>query len=67
MKNIVIEQMELTMDKDKAALRNARADRRPRAKWWFAKMRQVVDLALPAQPIISPRPEQTCLKLASTK
>jgi hypothetical protein len=66
MKNISVEQMELTMNKDRSALRNSRHNGRPRARWWFAKMRRVVDLALPAQPICSTRPEQTYLKLRQT-
>jgi hypothetical protein len=66
MKNITLEQMELTMNKDKSGLRSARADRRPRARWWFNRMRQVVDLGLPVQPLVSPRPEQTYLGLRQT-
>ena len=66
MKNITLEQMELIMNKDKSGLRSARADRRPRARWWFNRMRQVVDLALPVQPLVSRRPEQTYLGLRQT-
>lgn len=43
---------------------NIRQQRGARARWWFARMRQVVDLAIPAQPVVSPRPEQTYLRLA---
>lgn len=43
--------------------RNVRNDRRRRAQWWFAQMRRVVNLALPPQPMASPRPEQTYLRL----
>ena len=35
----------------------------PEARFEVPNERQVVDLALPAQPIVSPRPEQTYLKL----
>ena len=66
MKNITLEQMELTMNKDKSSLRNARIDRHRRARWWFNRMRQVVDLALPVQPVLCPRPEQSYLRLSQT-
>jgi len=66
MKNIVLEQMELTMNKDKAVIRNARTDRHPRAQWWFKRMRQVVDLGMPAQRAGLPRPEQRYLELRQT-
>ena len=47
--------------------RNVREDRLKRARWWFHQMRRVVDLALPAQPIASPRPEQTYLTLEDAR
>jgi hypothetical protein len=30
-----------------------------RARWWFARMREVVDQAVDWQPVSKPRPEQT--------
>ena len=58
------EQMELGMrNQIKNGLRNARYDRLKRARWWFAQMRRVVEVALPPQPMTSPRPEQTYLRL----
>lgn len=61
MKTIVIEQMELGMNGQGA--RGVRQERLSRARWWFGKMRQVVDLALPAQPLKA-RPEQIYFELA---
>ncbi|HTG44643.1 MAG TPA: hypothetical protein VK633_08940 [Verrucomicrobiae bacterium] len=64
MKNTAIEQMELGMRNQlRNGLRKARPDRMKRARWWFNRMRQVVDLALPAHPSVSPRPEQTYFQL----
>lgn len=64
MKNTAIEQMELGMRSQIInQYRNVRNNRRKRAQWWFAQMRRVVELALPPQPITSPRPEQTYLRL----
>lgn len=60
--------MELGMNAS-ARLASARRGRHrslQRASWWFRKMRQVVDLALPPQPMVAPRPEQTYLKLRQT-
>lgn len=53
------------MNKDKAALRNRRLQREYRARWWFQKMRQVVELAMPPQPL--PPPEQIYLKFQSAR
>jgi hypothetical protein len=64
MKNIEIEQLELTMNKDRRCLRNIRQERRQRARWWFSKMRQVVDLAIPPRPRLHARPEQTSFELS---
>lgn len=64
MKNITSEQMEFGAKNATVITVNVRQQRRARARWWFWKMRQVVDLAMPPQPIGSPRPEQTYLRLA---
>lgn len=64
MKNTALEQMELGMRSQiRNQYRNARHDRNKRARWWFAQMRRVVDLALPPQPMALGRPEQTYLHL----
>jgi hypothetical protein len=64
MKNTAIEQMELGMRSQiRNGFRNARHNRIKRARWWFNRMRLIVDLALPPQPVASPRPEQTYFKL----
>jgi hypothetical protein len=64
MKSTAIEQLELGMrNQIRNGYRNVRNERRRRASWWFTQMRRVVDLALPPQPIASPRPEQTYLRL----
>lgn len=48
------------------ARRQVRQGRRQRASWWFNRMRQVVDLALPPQPVRCVRAEQTYLGLKQT-
>ena len=64
MNNTLIEQMELGMRSQiRNNNRNVREDRLNRARWWFNRMRMVVDLALPPQPIAAVRPEQTYFKL----
>ena len=64
MKSTAIEQLELGMrNQIRNDYRNVRHERRRRASWWFAQMRRVVDLALPPQPMATPRPEQTYLRL----
>ena len=64
MKNTAIEQMELGMRSQiRNGCRNLREGRLKRARWWFSRMRLVVDLALPPQMTASPRPEQTYFKL----
>jgi len=66
--NTSIEQMELGMrNQIRNNYRNVRADRMKRARWWFDRMRTVVDLALPPQPAVAARPEQTYLKLQQGK
>ena len=58
------QQLELGMrNQIRNEYRNVRNDRLKRARWWFSQMRRVVELALPPQPINSPRPEQTYLRL----
>ncbi|HYG21450.1 MAG TPA: hypothetical protein VEH04_01625 [Verrucomicrobiae bacterium] len=37
---------------------NRRANRSPRAAWWFDKMRRVVDHAIDAKPVPAARPQQ---------
>jgi hypothetical protein len=37
----------------------ARPRRQSRARWWFQRMRQVVEQACDWQPALTPRPEQT--------
>ena len=64
MNNTTIEQMELGMRSQiRNNYRNVRGDRLQRARWWFNRMRGVVDLALPPQPTGPARPEQIYFKL----
>jgi hypothetical protein len=64
MDNTTIQQMELGMRSQiRNNYRNVREDRLKRARWWFNRMRVMVDLALPPQPIAPTRPEQTYFKL----
>ena len=64
MKNRVNEQMELGMRSQiRNNFRNVRQERLKRARWWFSRMRLVVDLALPPRPIGPARPEQTYLQI----
>jgi hypothetical protein len=62
MKNTATEQMEFGI-RNQIGFRNVRTDRMKRARWWFTQMRRVVELAMPPQPMASPRPEQTYLRL----
>ena len=64
MNNIIAQQLELGAEKGKSIV-NVRQQRQQRARWWFGRMRQVVDLAMPPQPMVAPRPEQTYLRLSS--
>ena len=68
MKNAAtIEQLELGVQKQiRNNWRNARQERQHRARWWFSKMRQVMDLAIPTKALAKPRPEQTYLSLNQT-
>src|SRR5687768_7141988 len=64
MKNRIVQQMELTMNKDQSGLRDGGSDRRrhDRARWWFHRMRQVlVSSPGPMTPVA--RPEQTYFPL----
>ena len=65
MKNTALtEQMELGMrNQIRNNYRNVRNDRVKRARWWFAQMRRVVEIAMPPQAVGSARPEQTYLRL----
>jgi hypothetical protein len=64
MNNTMIQQMELGMRSQiRNNYRNVREDRLKRARWWFNRMRVVVDLALPPRPIAPARPEQTYFNL----
>jgi hypothetical protein len=64
MNSTSIEQMELGMRSQiRNGHRNVRQERQRRARWWFQRMRSVVDLALPPQTVATPRPEQTYFQL----
>ena len=65
MNNSTAKQMELGGKNSIGGIVNVRQQKLQRARWWFGKMRQVVDLAMPPQPMVGPRPEQTSLRLAS--
>jgi hypothetical protein len=53
-------QLELAFAQASAArLVEARPRRQSRARWWFERMRQIVDEACDWQPALTPRPEQT--------
>jgi hypothetical protein len=63
MKTILVEQMELSIDKNQnLTLIDARMARAQRSRFWFNKMRQVVELAVPAKPV--PLPEPASLDLS---
>jgi hypothetical protein len=68
MKNETCTQLELGMSNHLRAtsVRQVRRQRINRAEWWFRKMRQVVNLALPPQPMVAPPAEQTYLRLRQT-
>jgi hypothetical protein len=64
MKTLLIEQMELTVDgKQTLNVVDARTAKVQRGRFWFNKMRQIVDLALPPKPVSVPPPEQTYMDL----
>jgi hypothetical protein len=55
-------QLELALAEGSAArLVGSRPRRQSRARWWFQRMRQIVDQACDWQPVLTPRPEQTWL------
>jgi hypothetical protein len=55
-------QLELGLNGAKLALPLGRRERRiTRAKWWFARMRQIVDRAMDWEAAGNPRPEQIWL------
>jgi hypothetical protein len=57
-------QMELSLgSKSRRLARKARRQRRERAQWWFAKMREVVGSAMEWTPENRARPEQGHLAL----
>jgi hypothetical protein len=57
---MMIEQMELSLEKARVCPSlNRRQRRLNRANWWFERMREVVDRAFDRQPAPAPRPEQT--------
>ncbi|TAL00002.1 MAG: hypothetical protein EPO07_10240 [Verrucomicrobia bacterium] len=54
------QQLELGLNKDTTTQSARRANgKRPRAAWWFAQMRRLVDQAIDWQPAPPARPEQT--------
>lgn len=57
------QQLELTFDGSTRFHPEIRQRRPSRARWWFARMRRVVDLALDWRPAPAPRPEQIQLAL----
>ncbi len=60
-----IDQMELRLNgKATRRGRQARQNRRQRAQWWFARMRQVVACAMEWRPAPSARPEQVYMSLS---
>jgi hypothetical protein len=61
-----IDQMELSLaGKTARRGRQARQNRRQRAKWWFARMRNVVDSAMEWRPAPPARPEQVYMTLST--
>jgi hypothetical protein len=61
-----IDQMELTLTgKPMRRSRQARQNRRQRAQWWFARMRQVVEGAMEWRPAPVARPEQVYMSLSA--
>jgi hypothetical protein len=61
-----IDQMELGLNGKRARRgRQIRPNRRQRAQWWFARMRQVVDTAMEWRPAPPARPEQVYMELTA--
>ena len=50
-------QMEMSFGRH-ASMSSDRRKRQKRARWWFERMRQIVDLAIDWQPSPPPRPVQ---------
>jgi hypothetical protein len=64
MKNTACIQLELGVTGKRQDLTHVRYHRRKRAEWWFGKMRQVVELAVPPHARAgAARPEQSYLNL----
>jgi len=59
MKSTLLIQLELGMNGCTPELRDIRQDRHRRARWWFQKMRQVVNLTVAPRRTLPPRAEQT--------
>ncbi len=57
------QQLELTFDGSTRFHPKIGLRRQSRARWWFARMRRVVDQALDWRPAPPPRPEQIHLAL----
>ena len=57
------QQLEMTFDGSTRFRPEIRPRRQSRGRWWFARMRQVVDQALDWRPAPTPRPEQIQLAL----
>jgi hypothetical protein len=67
MKNTATVQMELTMRSQiRNNFRDARANRLKRARWWFNRMREAVDFALPPRNAPAAPPTQTYLQMQQT-
>jgi hypothetical protein len=61
LKNMYNDQLEFSMSNQRETNRrsaNSSQRRAPRARWWFERMRQIVDHALDWEPAPPPRPEQ---------
>jgi len=62
------DQMELGFAARNARRRNLRGrERRQRAQWWFARMRDVVDATLEWTPAPAARPEQVFMSLSGRR
>ena len=66
MKSVAGRQLEFGINGRRQEMVNLRQQRLKRAQWWFGKMRQVVDLAMPPQAAHVPPPEQTFFELNKT-
>jgi hypothetical protein len=59
-------QMEMSFG-SAAGSRTRRQHRPSRARWWFERMRQIVDRATDWQPVPPPRPEQIWFPVADAR